>query len=136
MNRAVRVDGPLRRRGRLAFLALELVVMVYFGMAAFSFGQKIFAPITVEEAPGTDKEVVIESGTSIKQLGELLEEFGIVKDSRVFYVQSIIFQVKKVKPGTYTFNTSKTGEEILNIINNGPIEDQEESKEVNKGGNK
>lgn len=130
MNRAVRVDGPLRRLGRLVIFAVGLIIIVYCGMAAFSFGQKLFAPITVEESPGTDKEVEVEAGTSIKQLGELLQEFGIIEDSNVFYVQSIIFEVKTVKPGTYIFNTSQTGEEILSVVRNGPKEDQENPEEA------
>ena len=42
-------------------------------------------------------------------------------------VQSFIYEVKVVKPGTYTFNTSDNGEEILKVIKSEGKTDEEET---------
>lgn len=126
MSKPMRGDGPLRRVGRLFVYAVALIILIYCGTAAYHFGLEIFSADGVEAAPGTDVTIEVKEGTSIKQLGEELEEYGVIKDSVVFYVQSFIFEVKDVKAGTYTFNTSHTGEKILDTITAGPAELQEE----------
>lgn len=127
MSRPMRGDGPLRKVGKLFVYAIALIILIYCGTAAYHFGLEIFSSEGVEAHPGTDITMEIKKGTSMRELGKELEEYGIIKDSTVFYVQSLIFEVKEVKAGTYTFNTSNTGEEILNIISAGPAELQEES---------
>lgn len=126
MSRPMRGDGPLRKVSRLFIYAIALIILIYCGTAAYHLGMDIFSGEGVEAAPGTDLTIEVAEGTSIKELGEQLEELGIIKDSTVFYIQSLIFEVKKVEAGTYTFNTSQNGEKILNTVTAGPAELQEE----------
>ena len=56
-----------------------------------------------------------------------MEEYGVIEDANAFVVQSYIYTVKTIKPGTYTFNTSWTGEEIFKTISAGPEENKKEN---------
>ena len=64
----------------------------------------------------------VDEGTSIESFGKTLEEFNVIKSSRVFTVQSYLYEVRKIKAGTYSFN----------IINAGPEEDKKETETTTK----
>ena len=68
----------------------------------------------------------VSAGTSIRDLADELEEFGIIKSSNVFIVQSYIYDVREVAPGTYNFNTSYSSEEIFRILSEGPKETEDQ----------
>ena len=67
-----------------------------------------------------------------RESGKTLEEFNVIKSSRVFTVQSYLYEVRKIKAGTYSFNTSQSNEEIFKIINAGPEEDKKETETTTK----
>ena len=104
-----------------------VIIIVVCATAAFNFGSKIFNSNGVEEEPGTDMTFTVDKGTTIKQFGKTLEEYGVIEDANAFVVQSYIYTVKTIKPGTYTFNTSWTGEEIFKTISAGPEENKKEN---------
>lgn len=109
------------------FLALIIIVIYNGGMKAYSFGFSVFAeqPITAE--PGRDVSVTIDSKLSAYELGKFLEEKGLVRDAKVFYVQMKLMSVNgKVKSGRYTLNTSMTAEEMIQTIT---ADSQESEKE-------
>mgnify|MGYP000510728194 CR=1 FL=1 len=74
----------------------------------------------VEAKPGTDMTVTIKKGTTIKELANTLEEYGIISDTTVFRVQAYVYNTKSIKAGQYTFNTSQNAEELFNKIKEGP----------------
>lgn len=127
MSRQVRGSNPLRTVSKLFFYAVALIILIYCGTAAYHFGMAIFSGEGVEGYPGTDLTIEVAEGTSMKELGEELEEYGVIESSTVFYVQSLIYEVKSVVPGTYTFNTSQSGDKILAAVTAGPAEQQEEA---------
>jgi len=114
---------------RITVYIVLLIILFYAGKTAYTYGQELFSDKGMAEAPGTDVTIDIAAGTSMKSLGGILEEYGIVKDSRIFYVQSFIYEVSEIAPGTYTFNTSQSAETILNIVRNGPNGDGTEEEE-------
>lgn len=110
------------------YIVIVLVVVVFVAIA-FNFGTAVFSNDGVERAPGTDMTVSVEKGTTIDQLGEMLEEYNIIGNKNVFKVQAWLYGVDEVKPGTYVFNNSKGGEEIFKTINAGPQSDKKKNGE-------
>lgn len=108
---------------------IMVVVAVVCATTAYNFGAKIFSVETMEMTPGTDMSFNFDEGTTIKQVGEILEEYRVIKDAKIFSVQSYVYSVKEIIPGTYLFNTSQTSEEIFKTIAEGPIEDEEVTEE-------
>ena len=98
--------------------AVLVVMFVYKGaMLAYDYGYRVFAEEAVDEAPGIDMKVTIESGMGAKEIGKLLESKGLIKDGTLFYLQNILSRYKgDLKPGTYTLNTSMTTEEMMAVI--------------------
>ena len=99
---------------------IMILLLIVVATISFRFGSAVFSNDGVEDAPGTDLTVSVPAGTTMSKLGDLLEEYHIISDANVFGVQAWLYGVKKVKPGTYSFNNSKGGEDILKIINGGP----------------
>ena len=85
---------------------IMVVIIIVCATAAYNFGTNIFDSQGVDEKPGTDMSVSVEEGTTISMLADTL---------------------KSIKPGTYTFNTSQSGEEIFTVIKDGPEEDKAEN---------
>ena len=109
-----------------------IVVAIVCATTAYSFGSQIFSNEGVDPKPGTDMTFTVDEGTSIESFGKTLEEFNVIKSSRVFTVQSYLYEVRKIKAGTYSFNTSQSNEEIFKIINAGPEEDKKETETTTK----
>ena len=101
-----------------------IVVAIVCATTAYSFGSQIFSNEGVDPKPGTDMTFTVD--------GKTLEEFNVIKSSRVFTVQSYLYEVRKIKAGTYSFNTSQSNEEIFKIINAGPEEDKKETETTTK----
>ncbi|WP_448902764.1 hypothetical protein [Eubacterium sp.] len=120
-------EGFARVMSKVLKYLVMFVVIYYFAAAAFVFGRQLFTDKGAAPAPGMDMTIEVTKNTSIKDFARTLEEYGIINDDKVLWVQSFIYEVKVVKPGTYTFNTSDNGEEILKVIKSEGKTDEEET---------
>ena len=120
-------EGFARVISKVLKYLVMFVVIYYFAAAAFVFGRQLFTDKGAAPAPGMDMTIEVTKNTSIKDFAKTLEEYGIINDDKVLWVQSFIYEVKVVKPGTYTFNTSDNGEEILKVIKSEGKTDEEET---------
>lgn len=101
---------------RLIILAL-MILLLYEGVTrGYEFGHEIFYASAVETAPGQSKEMTIDKGTSVSKVAKLLKDKGLISNEYSFIIQAEFFNYK-VNPGTYTFNTSMTSKEILQMMN-------------------
>ena len=89
------------------------VIIIVCATTAYNFGTKIFYSTGVEAKPGTDMTVTIKKGTTIKELANTLEEYGIISDTTVFRVQAYVYNTKSIKAG-------QNAEELFNKIKEGP----------------
>lgn len=108
-------------------LAVLVVVLIYKGATvAYDYGYRIFQEPPVSEAPGYNVEVQITMGKDAKQIGELLEQKGLIRDANLFYIQNLLSHYKdELKAGVYTLNTSMTMQEMMEIIAAGEPEETE-----------
>lgn len=120
-------EGFARVMSKVLKYLVMFVVIYYFAAAAFVFGRQLFTDKGAAPEPGMDMTIEVTKNTSIKDFAKTLEEYGIINDDKVLWVQSFIYEVKVVKPGTYTFNTSDNGEEILKVIKSEGKTDEEET---------
>ena len=120
-------EGFARVMSKVLKYLVMFVVIYYFAAAAFVFGRQLFTDKGAAPAPGMDMTIEVTKNTSIKDFAKTLEEYGIINDDKVLWVQSFIYEVKVVKPGTYPFNTSDNGEKILKVIKSEGKTDEEET---------
>lgn len=104
-------------------IALYVVILALLGVFAyycFDFGRAVFSEEGVDPEPGYTQTAEIEPGMNAYEIGQLLEEQALIDSRWVFLVQSYIFQLKITSDtaGTYKFNSSYCGEDIIKMINN------------------
>ena len=106
--------------GTIIKIALAVLIIFYVYKAAtiaYDYGYRIFAEGPVSEEPGFDVTIAITSDKDVRDIGELLETRGLVKDGKLFVLQELLSKYHgKIKEGAYTLNTSMTVEEMLEIM--------------------
>lgn len=97
------------------------VVIVMFilntSIKAYDYGYRVFAeePVTVGE--GRTISVIVEETDSVKEVGEMLQEKGLIRDANLFLAQELLSEYHgKIQPGIYDLSTSMTSEEMLSIM--------------------
>lgn len=111
---------------KVAAVAVILVFVYKGAVKAYDFGYRIFEDKPAAEEPGRDVTVSITMGTGSKEIGELLESKGLVKDATIFYLQNLLSSYRdKLAPGEYTLNTSMTAAEMMEIMAEKETEEDE-----------
>lgn len=100
------------------FYILVIFILIRFSATAYELSYQVFGNITVQEAPGINKVIVIEEGTSSFAIADMLEKEGLVVNKYSFFIRTKITISNKhpIMPGTYTLNTSMPYETIIEII--------------------
>lgn len=102
---------------RIAVAAVIIIVVFKLAISAYDFGYQIFADVPVSEGEGRTVNVVVSEGQSIKELAKILEQKGLIKDAKVFYIQEQLSDYKDMlKPGTYELSTAMNSEQMLEIL--------------------
>lgn len=99
-------------------ILIFLIMSVYkTGQKAYDFGFRIFTEEPMTPQPGRDVAITISQGDSTMDVAESLEEKGLIRDAKLFYVQKkcSVFD-GDIKPGFYTLNTSMTADEMFELI--------------------
>ena len=99
-------------------LALAVVLLVYnLALKAYDFGYRIFAEEPIKAGAGRTISVSIVEGKTVSEIGDILEEKGLIRDSKVFYFQEMFSEYKgDLKPGVYELSTNMTPFEMMEIM--------------------
>ena len=115
---------------RASNLAIAILVIFRTGQKAYEFGFRIFTEEAMSPAPGRDVAVTIVQGDSTMDVGKMLEEKGLIRDYKLFFVQKkCSVYDDDIKPGFYTLNTSMTAEDMFAIIAGRKETESEESED-------
>lgn len=121
--------GGAKKVVRLLAYALILLFIIYLGKTAYELGYKVFdqKPLdTPEEAKVVS--VTVTEDMSVYQIGELLQEKGLIEEPRVFWLQEKLSDFRgEIEPGTYTLITAQPVDEMLATMARAVEEDEEES---------
>ena len=102
---------------RIAIAAAVIVVVFRLAVQAYDFGFRIFAEPPVAEGNGRTVSVVVLDGYDAMDIGNMLEEKGLIRDARLFYVQERLSNYHNlIQPGVYELNTAMTIEQMINIM--------------------
>ncbi|MCR5486031.1 MAG: endolytic transglycosylase MltG [Lachnospiraceae bacterium] len=113
---------------RLAILVAVFILVKRVCLTAYDYGFRVFSETPVTVGEGMDRTVEIPMGSSALDIGEILQESGLVRDSKLFFIQETLSSYRgDLKPGTYTLNTSMTAEEMMEVMSG--REEKEDSEE-------
>ena len=111
---------------RVALVIFAVICIRNFAGKAYDFGYRIFAEEPMSPPPGRDINFVVNSSDSQKEIIQMLEDKGIIRDHMLFTIQKKLSLYKDdIKPGSYDLNTSMGYEEILEVFSGKKGEDGE-----------
>lgn len=109
---------------------LFLISFVYdTAIKAYDFGYRVFAEEAMTTGEGRIISVYVEPDDSVRDIGKMLEEKGLIRDANLFFVQELLSENHgKINPGIYDLNTSMKSDEMLAIMAAEPEKTEESDK--------
>lgn len=92
-------------------VAIVLVcLIIMFCKKGYDIGYAVLANEAVDvEGEGETVTVTVIEGQSVNQIGEMLEENGVILDGAIFPMQELLSSYhNKIRPGTYELSTEMT----------------------------
>jgi len=116
----IKQDEKRRRRGRLPKIValFGLLLILVLGSGGFYLYSQL-QPVAAE-GQAVKKAVSIPSGTSVREIGQLLEKHGLIRNGTLFayYAQSKGIG-NRLQAGNYNFQVGQTIDELLNAMTKG-----------------
>ena len=108
-----------------ATVILAAIYVVYTGaVKCHDYGYRIFAEPPMTDGEGTTVQVAVTETMKPKDIGELFQKKGLIRDSKLFILQYYLSEHRKeVKPGIFELNTSMTVEEMMEAMTVAPVEE-------------
>jgi UPF0755 protein len=95
-------------------LLMVVVITVRLCQTGYEYGYRFFTETPMEDAPGEDILVQVQEGTSSMELAKLLEQKGLIRDAKLFYIRLKLSAYRNsIEPGIYILNTSMTPKEMM-----------------------
>lgn len=106
-----------------------LGVMIYRGaLMAYDYGYRVFTEAPVSVGEGRIISVEVKEDMSAKELGEMLQQKGLIRDSKIFILQEMLSEHHGDEvPGIYDLSTAMNTEEMLAVICAEYVEPEEEA---------
>ncbi len=115
---------------KIVILAAVVVFVFRASTQAYDFGYRVFADEPVSSSGGRTITVRIAEDASLKDIAQMLEEKGLIEDSKLFIVQEMLSAHHgKILPGIYDLSTDMKAEQMLEIMSTSAEEEGEEDDE-------
>lgn len=117
----------------ICFSILLITLLAYGlyrgGNFAYEFGYRVFTEPAVDlPEEGKEELVQVSSNMGARELGDLLEKKGLIRDAGLFVLQLGLSSYSgEIKEGVYTLSTSMTAYEMMQVMS--ASESEEETEE-------
>lgn len=119
-------------------IAFKVVIVVIasmfiykYALIAFDYGHRIFSEEPMSTGEGRKVTVTISSDMNASNIGQLLENKGLIRDAKLFVLQERLSECHdKIQPGEYELTTAMTAEEMMIIMSDGYVEMAPEEDEM------
>lgn len=99
---------------RMAVIVFAVYAIYRGGLLCYDYGYRIFTEPAVSSGEGRTVTVAITEDMSASEIGQLLENKGLIRDAKLFVLQYYLSEYRKdVKPGIFELSTSMTVEEMM-----------------------
>lgn len=117
----------IKKYAILDWIILAILVVVFYQAAAriggyaqkyYRYGYNLVADSAVDR-PGQGKTISLEiqSGMTVSQVGQLLEENGLIRSASTFVLKESMSEYKgQIQPGTYEVSSEMSINQILALI--------------------
>lgn len=109
---------------KVVLVTLAAMFIMKYVKEAYTIGYRVFTEPAVATGDGRIVEFTIGDTSSTYKVGQKLEDMGLVRDAKVFFLQELASESHgKMKPGKYQLNTNMTAEDMIKVMagtENGP----------------
>lgn len=121
---------------KVVLIAVVVVYTYRYAVQAYDFGYRIFAEEPVSASDGSKAiSISVTEEATVEEIGAVLEEDGMIRDARLFYVQELLSSYHdKIKPGIYELRSDMTAREMLAVMSAESSETEEEEETSGSGG--
>ena len=99
---------------RMAVIVFAVYAIYRGALLCYDYGYRIFTEPAVSSGEGRTVTVAITEDMSASEIGQLLENRGLIRDAKLFVLQYYLSEYRKdVKPGIFELSTSMTVEEMM-----------------------
>ena len=121
---------------KVVLIAVVVVYTYRYAVQAYDFGYRIFAEEPVSASDGSKAiSISVTEEATVEEIGAVLEENGMIRDARLFYVQELLSSYHdKIKPGIYELRSDMTAREMLAVMSAESSETEEEEEASGSGG--
>ena len=118
---------------KIAILAAVVVFVFRGATQAYDFGYRVFADQPVSVSGGRTITIGVSENASVKEVAQMLEERGLIEDSKLFIVQELLSAYhNKILPGIYDLSTDMTAEQMLEVMST-PAQEGGEQQDTQSG---
>lgn len=122
---------------KIVFWMVCLAFFAFICTKAYGIGHQLFSGEGVaSEGMGTEIEVTIPEGAGAMDVAEILKDSGLIENKYIFWVQTKLFDEDTLSDddssdteycaqGNYLLNTEYSAEDIIEILQEGPQEEEE-----------
>lgn len=98
-------------------LVFAVTYIIRAATASYEYGYRVFTEEPVSQGEGRTISVSVEEPVSARDIGEMLEERGLIRDANLFVIQELLSENHgKIQPGIYDLSTAMTAEEMLDVM--------------------
>lgn len=97
------------------FYVIVVMCVISLSKYAYDFSYQVFGDVRVEEEPGREIRIRIQSGDSTMGVARKLETNKAIMNKTTFYIKAKLEKVN-IQPGTYVVNSAMTYDEIFDQI--------------------
>lgn len=115
---------------KIVVFAFIIMFLYKAAVTAYDYGYRVFAEEPVSEGEGRIISVYVEENNSVSDIGQMLEEKGLIRDGKLFVIQELLSEHHgKIQPGIYDLNTAMTSQEMIAVMSETAPEEDTESTE-------
>lgn len=113
---------------RISIIILVIVGLYRLGGYAYACGYSIVSDTAAEPEPGRNMKVTLSGDMEEKEIAQLLEQKGLIRDAYIFRIQLKLNKYEdRLEPGEYILNTSMTPKELMHTLA-GELEGEDEEE--------
>lgn len=96
-----------------------LLILLVGGISGYMYIKSALHPVDSEDERGIEVEIPL--GSTSSTIATILEEDGIIKDSRIFRIYTKVKNESDFQAGSYTFTPAMTIDEIIESLKSGVL---------------
>ncbi|SDB35666.1 MULTISPECIES: endolytic transglycosylase MltG [unclassified Butyrivibrio] len=119
--------GILDTLVKVLLVIVAVMLISKYASEAYTYGYNIYNQVPASKYDTRTVSVSITDSMSVGEIAELLENRGIINNSKLFWLQERFSEYHgMIAPGTYELSPSMTPDEIIGIMSASSIAESEE----------